>query len=84
MTEDDKQEPFALRITDAARYLGVCRSTLYAIVKKGDLVIRSVGGRSVILREDLEMYARSAPVSPWLGSTGRTARQRVNREARPA
>ena len=43
----------AYRIPDAAKAIGLSRSTLYYLAKQGKLRIRKVGGRSLITREDL-------------------------------
>jgi excisionase family DNA binding protein len=50
----DQRFPFALRIPDAAVYVGVSRATLYNLAKAGRIKIRKVAGRSVVLRADLE------------------------------
>lgn len=50
-----------LTIAEAATYVGVHRTTLYRLAKEGRLLIRKVGGRSIILRDDLDRLLESAP-----------------------
>ena len=46
----------ALRIPEAAYISGLSRSTLYALIGEGKLRSVKVGGRRLILRNDLEAY----------------------------
>lgn len=46
----------ALSPADAAAYLGIGRSTLYALVRGGDLRLLKIGTRSVIARDALDAY----------------------------
>ena len=48
------ERPIAYRIDEAVRVSGLSRSTLYGLNSKGQLEIRRVAGRSLILRRDLE------------------------------
>jgi excisionase family DNA binding protein len=41
-------EPLGLRINDAARALGVCRSTIYNLAAAGKIKIIRIGGRSIV------------------------------------
>lgn len=45
--------PIAYRINDAAKAMGLSRSTLYSLAKQGRLRIRKIAGRSVIAADDL-------------------------------
>lgn len=47
------EEKIALRINDAVAISGLSRSTLYKLHANGKLRTRKVGGRRLILREDL-------------------------------
>ena len=49
-----EEKPIAYRIDDAVRITGLSRSTLYNLKAKGELEIRRVAGRALILRRDLE------------------------------
>ena len=52
----------AYGIPEAASRLSVERSTLYRHAKLGRITIRKLGGRSVILSDDLAAYLRELPV----------------------
>jgi excisionase family DNA binding protein len=52
-------ERLALRIKDAVLVSGLSRSTLYKLLKAGSLSAIKVGGRRLILREDLQALLRS-------------------------
>ena len=50
----------ALRVTDAAAFLGVSRSKIYELVRSGALCSARVGGRRVVLRASAQaLLARS-------------------------
>lgn len=53
----------ALTIIDAARYLGIHRTTIYRLAHSGQLSIRKIGGRAVLLRDELDRYLNNLPVS---------------------
>jgi len=48
------EEKFALRINDAVAISGLSRSTLYKLASLGKLRLTRVGGRTLVLRADLE------------------------------
>jgi excisionase family DNA binding protein len=52
-------ERLALRINDAVLVSGLSRSTLYKLLTAGRLSAIKVGGRRLILREDLQALLRS-------------------------
>jgi excisionase family DNA binding protein len=52
----------AYGIPEAANLLSIERSTLYRHAKLGRIRIRKLGGRSVILSDDLAEYLRQLPV----------------------
>lgn len=47
-------QPLAYRVSDAAKILGLSRTTIYKLAKQKRLTIRKVGGRSLITRNELE------------------------------
>jgi excisionase family DNA binding protein len=47
-------EKLALRVNDASAAAGISRSTIYKLMSAGELRTTKVGGRRLILREDLE------------------------------
>lgn len=50
-------------LADAASAIGVGKSTLHELIATGKIPVRKLGRRSLILREDLEAYVQSLPVS---------------------
>jgi excisionase family DNA binding protein len=48
------QHPRGLSIPDAAKYAGISRTTIYRLARKGELPLRKLMGRSVVLRDDLD------------------------------
>jgi len=58
-------QPRALSIDQAAAYVGIHRTSIYRLVNRGKLTLRKIGGRSIILRDDLDalLEASAAPVS---------------------
>lgn len=58
-TNTSDVQPIALRINDAARYVGISRSTLYKLASTKRLAIRKVAGRAVVLRADLDRLVLS-------------------------
>lgn len=54
-------QPVLLSIGEAARLLGIGRSTLYGLLNDGDLSGLKIGGRTLISRLDLEALVESLP-----------------------
>jgi excisionase family DNA binding protein len=50
----------ALSVRDAAQFLSVGRSKIYDLLKSGELRDVKIGGRRVILRDDIEQLLRNA------------------------
>jgi excisionase family DNA binding protein len=48
----------ALRIDDAAAFLGIGRSKLYQLIGAGKLKVYRPAGRTTLLRSDLEAFAQ--------------------------
>lgn len=53
--------PRGLSVNEAATYAGLSRATLYRLSARGTLPIRRIGGRSVVLRDDLDRLLEAAP-----------------------
>ena len=53
----------AFSLADAASAIGVGKSTLHELIATGKLRVRKLGRRSLVLREDLEAYVQSLPLS---------------------
>ena len=51
----------ALSIMEAARILGIGRSTLYGLIKQGQLPTRKLGKRTLILKSELETFIDALP-----------------------
>lgn len=56
--------PIAYRPGDAARVLGVSRSTIYQMMTDGKLEARHLGGATLIAHEELVRVFQSAPLTP--------------------
>ena len=50
--------PALLSIEDAICYLGVCRTTVWRLVKEGDLAPTRIRGRTLISRAALDDFIR--------------------------
>lgn len=46
----------ALTVDETADYLRVCRSTVYALFKSGDLVPAKIRGRTLVRRVDADAF----------------------------
>ena len=53
----------AFSLADAASAIGVGKSTLHELIATGKLPVHKLGRRSLVLREDLEAYVQSLPLS---------------------
>ena len=55
-------ELIAYSIAAAAKAIGVSRATLYVLLAEGKLEARKLGGRTLILAQDLQAFAERLPV----------------------
>lgn len=53
--------PIAVTIPDAVKLSGCSRSALYEALKRGDLIARKAGRRTLISFVDLEAYLANLP-----------------------
>jgi excisionase family DNA binding protein len=53
-----RPEPLAYRVQDACHALGIGRTSLYELVKTGELKLIRVAGRSLVPRSELERLTR--------------------------
>ncbi|MBA4308080.1 MAG: hypothetical protein C0429_15220 [Sphingopyxis sp.] len=53
--------PITVTIPDAVKATGISRSALYEALKRGDLIARKAGRRTLISFADLETYLASLP-----------------------
>jgi excisionase family DNA binding protein len=44
-------------VADAARLLGIGKSTLWGMISRGEITTRKIGRRTLILRQTLERFA---------------------------
>jgi excisionase family DNA binding protein len=54
MDQDEQHKPLAYRIEDAVRVCGLGRTSLYKLIKTGELYSVVVGGRRLIPAESLK------------------------------
>lgn len=59
-------EKFTYRVLDACAALGISRTSLYELVKSGELKLIKIAGRTLVPRSELERLTRidSAPNKP--------------------
>ena len=57
-----QSDPLAYALADLPTIIPLGRTTLQSILKSGALPSRKVGGRVIVLREDVETFLRSLPV----------------------
>jgi Helix-turn-helix domain len=51
----------AFRIPEVCKATGLCRTTIYAAIKSGDLTARKCGRCTVVLAVDLEKFLNNLP-----------------------
>ena len=59
--EDNQSRPLAYSIADAAEAIGVSKSALFQVMASGDLPVRKLGRRTLVLRDDLMAYLQRLP-----------------------
>ncbi len=55
-------KPVAYSVPDVLKMIGISRTTFYQLVRSGQIKVRKVGTRSVVLSKDLESWLDSLPV----------------------
>jgi hypothetical protein len=58
------ERPLAHTIEDAARLSTICRTSVYAAIKSGELKTRKHGKRTLVLDRDLRAWLEAMPASP--------------------
>lgn len=53
--------PLAVTVPEAVQLSGLSRSGLYEALRRGDLIARKAGRRTLIVFSDLESYLASLP-----------------------
>ncbi len=56
--------PYAMSPADAARWIGVSRSTLYRLIQSGEIPTVKVGRRTVLPTHHLEAFVNGRTTSP--------------------
>jgi len=51
----------AYSVPEAMCVLGLCRDTLYKLIREGRLPARKIGRRTVVLESDLQQFLESLP-----------------------
>lgn len=61
-TPPNSSEPLAYSVKDACRRMGdIGRSNFYRKVGAGDITVRKLGGRTVVMAAEIERYLNSLP-----------------------
>jgi excisionase family DNA binding protein len=64
MTKPEAKQALAYAISEAASLTSVGRDAIYGAIARRELVARKLGGRTIILRSDLERWLDSLPIVP--------------------
>lgn len=56
MRQNEEVEPQALSILDTAKSLSIGKTSVYKLIRKGELPLFKIGARSVIRREDINAF----------------------------
>lgn len=54
--------PVAYSVSDVLTMIGISRSKFYQLVNAGQIKVRKIGNRTIILAVDLDDFLRSLPV----------------------
>ena len=57
------EDRLAFTIDQSCQVTGLGRNSIYRLIGRGELPSRKLGGRRLILKEDLEAVLKSAPIS---------------------
>jgi len=55
-------KPVAYSVTEALELIGISRTKFYQLVNGGQIKVRKIGNRSIILEEDLRAFLCNLPV----------------------
>jgi len=58
---NDLENKIALQIPQVVQASGISKSTIYLMLKNGELPSRKVRGRRLVLKRDLEAFLENAP-----------------------
>ena len=56
-------EKTALTVKEACTHLGITKSSLYRARERGEIDLRKLGGRTIVLKADLEALLGSLPIA---------------------
>jgi excisionase family DNA binding protein len=57
LSKPDGEPPLLVSVTDAARMLGIGRSSMWKLIGRGEIGARRIGRRTLIRRQALENFA---------------------------
>jgi len=63
----------AFPLVPAAKYIGISKPTIYRLINRGALQAKKIGGRTVVLRSELDRFLREAPDAVESGSIRQVA-----------
>ena len=61
MTTESNATPRAQSVPDAAKSIGIGKSTAWMLVKEGAIRVVRLRGRTLVLKEDLDAFLKSLP-----------------------
>lgn len=56
LNEANLPEPISMRVTDACRFTGISRSTLYLLIASGEVEIIKLGASTLVVTESLRRF----------------------------
>lgn len=54
-------DPVAYSVSDALKLVGISRTKFYALVGTGEIKVRKIGNRSIVLARDLNTWLDGLP-----------------------
>ena len=60
-------DPVAYSVSDVLKLIGISRTKFYELVGTGEIKVRKIGNRSIILARDLDAFLDALPT---MGSEG--------------
>ena len=55
-------DPVAYSVADVLKVVGISRTKFYELAGNGEIKVRKLGSRSIVLREDLDEFLRGLPI----------------------
>jgi excisionase family DNA binding protein len=54
-------DPVAYSVSDVLKLVGISRTKFYALVGTGEIKVRKIGNRTIVLARDLDAWLESLP-----------------------